>query len=333
MKNILITGGCGFIGSHFALELLKHNHNVIIIDNCINSSAKTAKIIEKISSKKIKFYQNDILEKSIFDEIFKKNEIECVAHFAGLKNYNESYSNSSEYYSTNVVGSLNLLEAMKKNKVKRILFPSSATVYGNKFKPPWKEDMNLEFPDNPYAQTKIIVENILKKILIEDPGWRIAILRYFNPIGAHKSGLMGESYSTYSKNLIPSISRVLTGNEKYLRVYGNTFNTKDGTGERDYLHINDLILAHLKTINYIKRNKGLNIWNLGAGVTHSVMNIINEFENVTKQKIPYKIVDKRHGELSQYWADIAKAKKDLNWQIKNDLNSMIRDIWKYIENN
>lgn len=329
---ILVTGGNGYIGSHFILELLDKGYEVISIDNLVNSSKENIKTIKEISKKNFIFIEGDLRNKKLLNEIFSKYTIDCVVHFAGLKNISESYLNPIEYFAVNVNGSVNLFEAMKKASVYEIIFSSSATVYGSKHKLPWKESISLKLPSNPYAQTKFIVENILKNIHLIDSRWKIGILRYFNPVGYHNSGKIGENINEGASNLIPSIIKVISSREKFLKLYGDDYETIDGSGVRDYIHINDLIDGHLKAIQFIKNKGNFNIWNLGRGEGYSVLQVIQKFEYYLGKKIPYKIYNRRPGDLPAYWADPNKAKSELLWSPHNDLDQMIKDTLAYLKN-
>ncbi len=329
---ILVTGGNGYIGSHFILELLYKGYEVISIDNLVNSSKENIKLIKEISKKNFIFIEGDLRNKDLLNEIFSKYAIDCVVHFAGLKYISESYLNPIEYFAVNVNGSVNLFEAMSKASVYEIIFSSSATVYGSKHKLPWNESISLKLPSNPYAQTKFIVENILKNIHFNDRKWKIGILRYFNPVGYHSSGKIGEKINEGMSNLIPSIIKVISSREKFLKIYGDDYETLDGSGVRDYIHINDLIDGHLKAMQFIKNNGNFNIWNLGRGEGYSVLQVIERFEYHLGKKIPYKIYSRRPGDLPAYWADANKAKAELLWSPHNDLDQMIKDTLAYLKN-
>ena len=326
---ILVTGGCGYIGSHFTIKAMEQGEEVVIIDNLSNSKKEIVKKLSDITTKQIKFIHGDIRDQEILENIFKTNQISFVAHFAGLKSLSESFQNPDDYYSSNVDGTITLIDAMNHSGVRKLIFSSSATVYGNSHPLPWKEDLVLSTPESPYAKSKFLIENILKKKYLSDNSWRIGVLRYFNPIGSHKSGLIGDSIDGENLNLIPSIIKVLLGKSPYLHIFGNDFDTPDGTGVRDYIHIDDLLEGHIKALHHIDRNRGINIWNLGAGKGHSVLEILKIFENVIGSKIPYEIKNRRKGDLSKYWADVSKAKKDLDWFSKYSIEEMIRDSLNY----
>ena len=329
---ILVTGGCGYIGSHFFIKLIEEGYEAIIVDNFSNSSPDIIEKIDQITNTNNIIIDGDVRDINILERIFFENHISSVVHFAGLKSVLDSIEKPLDYYSANVTGSINLIKAMKKFEIKNIIFSSSATVYGTNHDLPWSEDLYLSMPNNPYAQSKWIVEEVLKNISISEKNWNIGILRYFNPIGFHKSGLIGENINNRVGNLIPSIIRVLSGKSQYLEIFGDDYNTIDGTGVRDYLHINDLLDGHLKAMNYINTNKGFNIWNLGAGKGYSVLEILQTFESLTGEKIPYKIRQRRRGDISEYWADTSKAKNELKWKTNNDIEQMINDTLTYIDN-
>ncbi len=325
---ILITGGCGYLGSHCAVELIKLGYEVVVLDNLVNSDIKTFEKINFLTNKNNIFEKADITNHSDVAKIFKKYSFETVFHFAGLKSIVESIENPSKYFFNNLLGTILILEEMRKTSVKKIIFSSSATVYGNKFNPPWKEDLNLLMPNNPYAQTKYMIENILESIVSETNEFHVGILRYFNPIGAHRSGLLGEDIKK-SVNLIPSILNSII-NAQTLNVFGNDYDTIDGTAIRDYIHVSDLIDGHLKAFNYINKYNGFNIWNLGSGEGYSVKQIVNKFEMILGQKIPVRYQKRREGDLQEYWADITKAKLQLKWKVKYNLDDMIRDNLKSV---
>ncbi len=328
---ILVTGGCGYIGSHFLIKLIEEGHATVAIDNFSNSSPDIIEKINQITNTDNKIIDGDVRDINILEKIFFENRITSVVHFAGLKSILESIERPLDYYSCNVVGSMILLQAMKKNGIKKIIFSSSATVYGTNHDLPWSEDLELNMPSNPYAQSKLIVEEILKNISISEKNWSIGILRYFNPIGFHKSGIIGEKINNEIGNLIPAIIRVLIGKSRYLDIFGDDYNTIDGTGVRDYLHINDLLDGHLKAMNYININNGFNIWNLGAGKGYSVLEVLKTFEDLSGTKIPYNVKNRRRGDLSEYWSDVSKAKKELNWQTNNDIIQMAKDTLRYVD--
>ncbi len=326
---ILITGGCGYIGSHFAVKLLENDKPIILLDNLSNSSQEVINAIEKISNSSIRWIKGDIKDKCILQKIFRDNTIESVIHFAGFKSLPKSFEYPIDYYLNNVNGTINLINEMNRANIKKIIFSSSATVYGDSHILPWNENLDLKIPKSPYAQSKFIIENFLRNIFINDHEWSVGILRYFNPIGAHSSGLLGEEISNDNTNLFPAILNVYLKNKTHLDVYGNDFNTCDGTGIRDYIHIDDLVDGHLKAMEFIDIHNGYNIWNLGSGKGYSVFQVLKEFEKASETKIPYKIRNRRKGDIGEYWADIKKSKIELNWHARKGLREMIFDIINY----
>lgn len=333
--SILVTGGAGYIGSHTVVELLNNNMEVVIIDNFSNSKPEVLENVRKITGKDFKFYEIDYSNREELEKVFKENpEIDGVINFAGFKAVGESVQRPIDYYINNVSGSLVLLDTMKKFNVKKFVFSSSATVYGEENEPPYIESMKTGGTTNPYGTTKLFIEQILKDIYISDNLWNIAILRYFNPIGAHKSGLIGEEPQGIPNNLMPYVVRVASGKLKELSVFGNDYPTPDGTGVRDYIHVVDLAKGHVKAIEKLnKEEKGLYIYNLGTGNGYSVLDIVHTFEKVTGQKVPYKIAPRREGDLAEFYANSEKAKKELNWEAKLTLEDMCKDSWRYIEKN
>ena len=329
---ILVTGGCGYIGSHFIVKLIERGIDFISLDNFSNSSSTVVDKIKNLTNSPANFIKGDVRDEKVLDKIFSGNKIRAVAHFAGLKSIAESFDHPLEYYSSNVSGSLNLLRVMDRAKVKKIIFSSSATVYGDQHPLPWHEELILKMPSSPYAQSKLIVEEILKSMFLVNSNWSIGILRYFNPIGSHKSGVIGDDINKENRNLIPSIMRVVLGKSPYLSIFGNDFETLDGTGVRDYIHIDDLLEGHIKALNHIEINRGFNVWNLGTGRGYSVLEILREFEKLIGRDIPYKFKSRRQGDLSKYWADVSKAKKELDWISKNGIEEMIYDSLNYIKN-
>lgn len=330
--KILITGGAGYIGSHTAVELLNSNYEIVIIDNFSNSSMNTINNIKTITNKDFKFYEGDVCNKDLLRKIFKENSIEAVIHFAGYKAVGESVEKPLEYYKNNLGSTISLCEIMKEFNCKKIVFSSSATVYGNPKELPIKETFDLS-TTNPYGTTKLFIEQILKDLYISDKEWSIAILRYFNPIGSHSSYLIGENPKGIPNNLMPYIVRVATKKLECLSVFGNDYNTHDGTGVRDYIHVVDLALGHIKAIEFILKNKGLDYFNLGTGNGYSVLDIINTFERVNNVKINYKIVDRRSGDIDACYSDPSYAFKKLGWKAKLSIEDMCRDSYNYIINN
>ncbi len=328
---ILVTGGTGFIGSHTVVELIKENFEVVILDNLYNSNIEVLDKIETITNIRPKFYKADILDKEALIKIFSENKIEAVIHYAGYKAVGESVEKPILYYENNVTGSLNLYEVMSEFNVKTLVFSSSATVYGDPAKLPIKEDFPLS-TTNPYGTTKLFNERILEDIYVSDNNWSIMILRYFNPIGAHKSGLIGETPNGIPNNLVPYIAQVATGEREFLRVWGNDFNTVDGTGVRDYIHVVDLALGHIKAIQYALSHKGVEKVNLGTGNGYSVLQVREAFEKACGKKIPYKIMDRRPGDIAECYADTTKAYELLGWKAKFGIDEMCQDGWNFSKN-
>ena len=330
--NILITGGIGYIGSHTIIELLKQNNNIIVIDNLINSNIKIKNNIEKISNNKIRFYKIDLTNYKEVEEIFNKEKIDSVIHFAALKSVGESVEKPLEYYNNNIIGTLNLLTIMKEYNVKKIIFSSSATVYGESNVMPVNEDMPLLPATNPYGRTKSMIEDILKDLYRSDNSWDIVILRYFNPVGAHESGFIGELPNGIPNNLMPYVSKVANGELDYVRVFGNDYDTSDGTGVRDYIHVVDLAKGHVAAMKKLKDGSGLSVYNLGTGKGYSVLEIIKAFSKASGREIPYKIVERRSGDIGTCYADASKAERGLGWVAEKDLNDMCKDFWNWQQN-
>ena len=315
--SILVTGGTGYIGSHTVVELINNKYkDIIIMDNLCNSSEGVIDKIEKITGVRCKFYNSDIRDEKALDKIFSENKIEAVIHFAGLKAVGESVKKPLEYYDNNVGGTIKLLQAMKKYECKKIVFSSSATVYGDPGTPKYVEEMGRGIASSPYGETKAVIEGILESLYKAEPDWIISILRYFNPIGAHKSGLLGEDPKGIPNNLMPYIQKVAIGELKEVSVYGDDYDTKDGTGERDYIHVVDLANGHVKALEKLN-TPGIYIHNLGTGNSYSVLEIIKAFERVNNVKVNYKIAPRRPGDLSKFYADPTKAKKELGWEATN----------------
>lgn len=325
---VLVTGGMGFIGSHTCVELINHNFEVIILDNLKNSRIDILDRIEKITGKRPVFYKVDLLNKNDIEKIFYNHKIESVIHLAGLKSVSESFHFPLQYYQNNVIGTLNLCEVMSKYQVKKLVFSSSATVYGNKNISPLKENMHLE-PTNPYGNTKLIVEKFLGDLVESDSDWSIAVLRYFNPVGAHESGMIGEKPTGTPANLMPYITQVAAGKRKELKVYGNDYDTHDGTGIRDYIHIMDVAVGHLKALEMIQVTKGVKVYNLGTGKGYSVLDVIKTFEETTGQKVRYSFSGRRKGDIAVCYADVTKARNELGWEAKRSLTEMCRDAWNW----
>lgn len=329
--KILVTGGTGYIGSHTAVELLNSNYEIIIVDNLSNSKIEVVYKIKQITGKDFKFYQIDLRDKDKLSNIFKENKIDAVIHFAGLKAVGESVEKPLLYYRNNLDSTLTLCEVMNEYNVKKLVFSSSATVYGSQKVLPIKETASLS-TTNPYGSTKLFIEYILDDIYKSDNEWSIIKLRYFNPVGAHVSGIIGEDPNGIPNNLMPYISKVATKELPYLNIFGNDYNTKDGTGVRDYIHVVDLAKGHLKALEYIDNNKGSIAVNLGTGVGYSVLDIVKSYEKVNNIEIPYKIVDRRDGDIEECYADPSKAYELLNWKTEKTLDDMVKSAYNFIKN-
>jgi len=330
--NILVTGGAGYIGSHTCLELLSEDYNVIVVDNLANSKEEALKRVEQLTGKELTFYQLDLLNKSGLSEVFGNHSIDAVIHFAGYKAVGESVEIPLSYYRNNITGTLNLCEVMEEHNVKNLVFSSSATVYGDPENVPIKEDFPLS-ATNPYGRTKFFIEEILRDLHISEPDWNIALLRYFNPVGAHESGQIGEDPNDIPNNLMPYISQVAVGKLEQLSIFGDDYPTKDGTGVRDYIHVVDLSIGHLKALEKLEEKPGLVTYNLGTGEGYSVLEVVKAFEQATGQDIPYKITGRRPGDIAECYADPQKAKEELGWQAERNLEDMCRDVWKWQSQN
>lgn len=326
--KVLVTGGTGYIGSHTCVELLNNGHDVIIVDNLSNSKPEVINRIKELTGKDFKFYKADILNKKEIDKIFKENNIEAVIHFAGLKAVGESVKIPLRYYYNNVTGTLVLCEVMQKHNVKKMVFSSSATVYGKPKTVPITEDFPLS-ATNPYGRTKLMIEQILRDVYVSDNDWSIALLRYFNPIGAHESGRIGEDPNGIPNNLMPYITQVAIGKKERLNVFGDDYDTHDGTGVRDYIHVVDLAKGHLKALEKVMSTKGVEAYNLGTGVGYSVLDVVRKFEKVTGKKIPYVITSRRPGDIDKCYADPTKACKELGWKAEKTLEDMCKDAWNW----
>mgnify|MGYP000847702842 FL=1 len=330
--KILVTGGAGYIGSHACVELLNAGYEVVVVDNLSNSKEEALRRVQEITGKSLKFYKADLLDAEALDTIFKQESIDAVMHFAGLKAVGESVSIPLHYYHNNITGTLLLCKAMQKYGVKNMVFSSSATVYGDPSRVPITEDFPLS-ATNPYGQTKLMIEQILRDLYKSDNSFNIAILRYFNPVGAHKSGLIGEDPKGIPNNLVPYITQVAAGKLDELKVFGNDYPTPDGTGVRDYIHVVDLVLGHLKALDKLMTNPGVVTYNLGTGKGYSVLEMVNAFRKVTGKPIPYKIVDRRPGDIASCYADPSKANKELGWRATRGLEEMCQDAWRWQSNN
>lgn len=326
---ILITGGAGYIGSHTAVEMLDAGCDIIIMDNFCNSKPQALEQIRAITGKDFIFCRADLLEPAALENIFAHHKIESVIHFAGLKAVGESVATPLLYYHNNVAGTINLLRAMNKYSVKQLVFSSSATVYGNPHTVPIKEDFPLSAA-NPYGHSKLMIEQMLQDLHQSDPEWKIAILRYFNPIGAHASGLIGEDPQGIPNNLMPYVVKVAAGELPFVNVFGGDYPTIDGSGIRDYIHVVDLSLGHLKALKKITARPGLYVYNLGTGKGYSVLQVIEAFQESTGQKVNYKIAPRRPGDIPECYADPSKARQELDWQAFRDLKTMCRDAWRYV---
>ena len=327
---ILVTGGTGYIGSHISVELLNKGEDIIVLDNFSNSKPEVLDKIKEITGKDFKFYEIDMTDKKALDKVFFKNHIDAVIHLAGLKAVGESVEKPIEYYSNNLISILNLLTLMKKYRCKKLVFSSSATVYGDPEKVPIPETAPLS-TTNPYGTTKLMMEDILRDVAKADDTFSIAILRYFNPIGAHESGLIGENPEGIPNNLMPYITSVASGKLEVLNVFGNDYPTKDGTGVRDFIHVVDLAKGHLKALEKIENETGLFVYNLGTGTGYSVLDLVKTFEKVNNVTINYKITDRRPGDIAECYADPSKAAKELHWVATKDLEDMCRDSWNFIK--
>lgn len=333
MTNVLITGGAGYIGSHIAVELLEAGYEVVVVDNLYNSSKIALDRVEEITGKKIKFYDGDILDTNLMKKILRDEKIHSVIHCAALKAVGESVRKPLEYYSNNLTGTLSLLEAMAAENVKNIIFSSSATVYGSPDHMPISEDFPKGECTNPYGWSKSMMEQIMVDLYKADPKWNIILLRYFNPIGAHKSGKIGEDPKGIPNNLVPYITQVAVGKLEYLSIYGDDYDTVDGTGVRDYIHVVDLAQGHVKAVEYLEKNPGLDIINLGAGRGYSVLEVLRAFEKALGREIPYKIVDRRPGDIATTYAKADKAKEVLGWEASLGIDDMCQDSWRWQKNN
>lgn len=321
---ILITGGAGFIGSHTAVEFLEAGKEIIIVDNFYNSSPVVLDRIKEITGKDFKFYEVDVCDKAALEAVFEENEIDSAIHFAGLKAVGESVEQPMRYYKENILSTLTLCEVMAKFNAKRIVFSSSATVYGVPESVPISEDFALH-TTSPYAETKLMIERMLKDIWVSDNEWSVSVLRYFNPIGAHKSGRIGEDPKGIPNNLLPYITQVASGKREFLSVFGNDYNTHDGTGVRDYIHVVDLAKAHLAALEEAEKRTGIDYFNIGTGVGYSVLDIVNAYEKATGIKIKYKIAPRRPGDIDEYYSNPEKAERVLGWRAENTIEDMCRD--------
>ena len=330
--KVLVTGGMGYIGSHTVVELLENNYEVVIVDNLVNSKIDVLDKIEKITGKRPIFYQYDLCDYQDLETIFKENKIDVVIHFAGLKAVGESCEKPLLYYQNNLISTMNLLDIMAKYNCKRLVFSSSATVYGKPKSLPIQEDFPLS-TTNPYGSTKLFIEYMLKDLYKADPTWSIAILRYFNPIGAHQSYILGENPNGIPNNLMPYIVKVATKELDHLNIFGNDYDTKDGTGVRDYIHVVDLAKGHIKAVEKVLTTNKVDCYNLGTGVGYSVLEMVELFKKVNKVDVPYKIVERRSGDISSCYADPTYALKELGFKAEKTLEDMVRDSYQFVVNN
>ncbi len=329
---ILVTGGAGYIGSHTCVELMQAGYEVCIVDNFSNSKPEAVRRIEKLAGKKPVFHEVDLLDRQRLETVFQENQIDAVIHFAGLKAVGESVTIPLRYYHNNITGTLILCEIMAKYGCKRIVFSSSATVYGDPHTVPIKEDFPLS-TTNPYGSTKLMIERILQDVYVSDHDWSVILLRYFNPIGAHESGLLGEDPNGIPNNLVPYIAKVAMGQLECLNVYGNDYPTPDGTGVRDYIHVVDLSLGHVNAVKKAMDGTGVNIYNLGTGKGYSVMEVLKAYEKACGHSIPYRIAPRRPGDIAACYADASKAYRELGWKAERDLDAMCRDSWNFTQKN
>jgi UDP-glucose 4-epimerase len=332
-RTILVTGGAGYIGSHTTLALLQAGFNVVVLDNLCNSSAESLRRVERIAGRAPVFVQGDIRDAALLDALFARHAVGAVLHFAGLKAVGESVQKPLDYYENNVAGSVALCQAMARAGVFRLVFSSSATVYGEPAHMPISEDCPTGVPTNPYGRSKLMVEELLQDLAKSDERWRIALLRYFNPVGAHESGLIGEDPNGIPNNLLPYVAQVAVGKLAQLAVFGNDYPTHDGTGVRDYIHVVDLAQGHLKALQALDTRSGAHVWNLGTGRGHSVLEVVRTFEAIAGRPVPYRIAPRRTGDIAACWADPAKAERDLGWRASRDLQAMLQDAWRWQSQN
>lgn len=331
--TVLLTGGAGYIGSHICVELVEAGYNTVILDNLSNSSEESVRRVEKITGKQIPFYKTDLLDEAAVNTVFDTEKIDAVIHLAGLKAVGESVAKPLEYYHNNITGTLNLINSMRKHTVKNFVFSSSATVYGTPKTVPITEDFPVGNTTNPYGETKLMIERILTDYQKAVPDFNVVILRYFNPVGAHKSGMIGEDPKGIPNNLMPYISQVAVGKLACLNVFGNDYDTPDGTGVRDYIHVVDLANGHVKAIDYLKNHAGLFVFNLGTGTGYSVLDMVNAFGNACGKKINYTFAPRRNGDIAQCYANPEKAEKELGWKAQKTLEDMCADTWNWQSKN
>ena len=327
--TVLVTGGAGYIGSHTCVQLLEQGYAVVVVDNCVNSSPEVIQRVEQITGQAVPFYQIDLRDRAALEQVFQAHKIDWVMHFAGLKAVGESVREPLRYYDNNVMSTLVLLQTMQAHGCQQLVFSSSATVYGNPEKLPLTEDCALH-TTNPYGATKLMIENILRDVAVADPQWQIVILRYFNPVGAHASGLLGEDPQGIPNNLTPYIARVALGQLPYLQVFGDDYPTPDGTGVRDYIHVCDLAAGHLAALQHVNQ-PGVHIYNLGTGRGYSVLEVLHAFERAVGKPIPYQIKPRRAGDIAECYADSTRAQTQLGWHAQLDLDAMCQSLWKFYQ--
>lgn len=333
MAKILVTGGAGYIGSHTCVELLNAGHEVVVLDNLCNSSAESLNRVEKLTQKSLTFVEGDIRNSQLLDQVFQQNSIDAVIHFAGLKAVGESQQIPLDYFDNNIAGTISLVKAMQRAQVFKLVFSSSATVYGENNPSPYQEDMPLNMPNNNYGYTKLVVEQMLEKAAIADERWSIALLRYFNPVGAHKSGQIGEDPLGIPNNLMPFVTQVAVGLREKLCIFGNDYDTADGTCERDFIHVVDLAKAHVLAIQNRLNHQGCRAWNIGTGQPISVLTLKDTFEKVNQIRIPFEFAARRAGDLASFYADNLRALKELGWTPEYGLEDMLADSWKWQKQN
>jgi UDP-glucose 4-epimerase len=326
--RVLVTGGAGYIGSHTSLVLLEAGHDVVVVDNLSNSKREALRRVEELTGRPIEFHQVDLLDRPALDRVFRKGTIDAVLHFAGLKAVGESVSQPLRYFHNNVTGTLVLLEVMDQHQVRTLVFSSSATVYGDPQAVPITEDFPLS-ATNPYGRSKLMIEEILRDLLRADPAWRVGILRYFNPVGAHPSGRIGEDPDGIPNNLMPYVAQVAVGRLPELAVFGNDYPTPDGTGVRDYIHVMDLAEGHVRALDRLATSPGLHVWNLGTGRGYSVLEMVAAFERASGGKVPYWVAPRRAGDVAACWADPGRAREELGWTASRGLDQMCADAWRW----
>ncbi|HNQ04106.1 MAG TPA: UDP-glucose 4-epimerase GalE [Thiobacillaceae bacterium] len=329
MKTILVTGGAGYIGSHACLEFLQAGYDVVVLDNLCNSSPEALARVQALTGRDLIFIEGDIRDRSGLDTLFRRHDIDAVIHFAGLKAVGESVAKPLLYYDNNIRGSLTLFEAMQSAGVKSIVFSSSATVYGDPASVPIREDFPVGGTTNPYGTSKLFIEKILQDLAIADPAWRVALLRYFNPVGAHESGRIGEDPQGIPNNLMPYITQVAVGRREFLSVFGNDYPTPDGTGVRDYIHVVDLARGHVKALEKLAEGPGVGVWNLGTGRGYSVLDMVHAMEQASGRPVAYRFAPRRAGDVAQCWADADKALQELGWRAERGLQAMCADAWRW----